>query len=92
MTHTIKPYLPGHGPEVTFTFRDGSHAGYDGDVTDDTGEIDPLHEWRMQMLQGVGFDEFTAFRLSVNGADWHAAARLLRDGATADQILRILLD
>lgn len=39
MTHTIKPYLPGHGPEVTFTFRDGSHGGYDGDVSDDTGAV-----------------------------------------------------
>lgn len=53
-------------------------------------DVDPLHEWRMQMLVQAGFTDFQAFRLSVSGADWHDAARLLRKGAEPDQILRIL--
>lgn len=55
-------------------------------------DIDPMHQWRMLMLQRAGFTEFQAFRLSVSGADWHDCARLLRDGATAEQILEILGD
>lgn len=55
-------------------------------------EIEPEHEWRMLMLeQECGLDHFTAFRLSVAGCDWHDVLRLVRAGATPDQILEILL-
>lgn len=55
-------------------------------------EIDPLHEHRMRMLEGeCGLDHFSAFRLSVGGADWHEVQRLLSAGATTEQVLEILL-
>lgn len=60
-----------------------------GDVTVEV-DVDPLHEWRMRMLVQAGFDEFTAFRLSVSGADWHDCKRLLQDGCDPNLILRIL--
>ena len=53
--------------------------------------VDPEHEWRVRMLVQAGFGEFQAFRLSVNGVDWHDAVRLLDAGADADQVLDILL-
>ncbi len=60
-----------------------------GDV-DVAVEIDPLHEWRCLQLQKAGFTQFQAFRLSVNGADWHDCVRLLEDGCPAELILDIL--
>ena len=39
MTHTINPYLPGHGPEVTFRFGESLSGLYNGDISDDTGVI-----------------------------------------------------
>ncbi len=62
------------------------------DDLDVTVAIDPEHEWRCRMLVQAGFTDFEAFRLSINGADWHEAEVLLRKGATPDQILRILCD
>lgn len=55
-------------------------------------EFDPEHEWRCQCLVKAGFTASEAFRLSINGADWHDAEVLLRKGATPAQILRILGD
>ena len=60
------------------------------DNSDDVVELDPVHEWRCLCLTRAGFSPSEAFRLSINGADWHAAEVLLRDGATPAQILRIL--
>jgi hypothetical protein len=53
--------------------------------------VDAEHEWRMRMLVQAGFGEFQAFRLSVNGVDWHDAVRMLDAGADTDQVLDILL-
>ena len=55
-------------------------------------EVDPEHEWRCACLVKAGFTASEAFRLSINGADWHDAEVLLRKGATPEQILRILSD
>ncbi len=55
-------------------------------------EIDPLHEWRCLQLQKAGFTATQAFRLSVNGADYRDAVRLLEDGCPYELILDILSD
>lgn len=57
----------------------------------DATDVAPEHEWRMQMLEGIGFTRFQAFRLSVNGADWHEAKRLLDAGCDHKQVLDIIL-
>lgn len=66
------------------------HPGPDPDDATIDADIDPEYEWRVLMLEQAGFDHFIAFRLSVCGADWHDAARMLREGAGQQQILDIL--
>jgi hypothetical protein len=54
-------------------------------------EVDEVFDWRRKMLQEAGFDRSIAFRLAVNGADWHKAVELLAQGCPQEQILEILL-
>lgn len=63
-----------------------------GDVTDVEVEIDPEHEWRMQrFVNDLGFTSFQAFRLSINGADWHQAKSMLDAGADPQHVVDILI-
>lgn len=62
----------------------------DGPVSGEV--VSPIDEWRMRMLKHAGFSDGDALRLSLSGADWHECAKLLRKGATPEQILRILGD
>jgi len=61
-----------------------------GDIIVDL-DIDAEHEWRMRMLTGIGFTPFQAFRLSINGADWHECQRLLDGGCDHQHVLHILI-
>lgn len=64
---------------------------FGGDGWDLELEFDPNHEWRMEQLEAAGFTHFQAFRLSVNGADWHDAKRMLDSGCDPDQVVEILI-
>ena len=53
-------------------------------------EIDPEHTWRCERLVELGFSDHQAFLLSIGGADWHDAKRLLDAGCAADDVVNIL--
>lgn len=53
-------------------------------------EIDPEHTWRCERLVEAGFTDHQAFLLSIGGADWHRAARMLKSGCDADDVVEIL--
>ena len=51
-----------------------------------------VQEWRFECLEKAGFDTEAALLLAEDSSvDHHAAIALLAAGATADEILRILL-
>jgi hypothetical protein len=54
-------------------------------------DIVAAYLWKVARLEEAGFDHFSAYRLSFNDCDWHEAARMLRAGASQEQILDILL-
>lgn len=50
-----------------------------------------LEMWRRRRFEGLGFTEYSAWLLARSDAEPEAVKRMLADGCTLDQALRILL-
>jgi hypothetical protein len=54
-------------------------------------EEEKTRAWRFDQFDALGFSPDDSTKLATVGADWHRVARMLHNGATHDQVRRILL-
>lgn len=54
-------------------------------------ELEAITLYRVSRFEGLGFSYQIALELALACVDWHMAERLLKAGATREQVERILL-